>query len=319
MFDSQLLLGLAIGVILGATFAILYMKRMAKAQYASLPMYAPSSELRDLSTAAIAQSYGKTSPACGNSAQGGGTAGSTIDIDEDSFVDAESGSDEESGHRTARYGRGLLLPTVACLERALILNGDGDAVEVWRIPLFEALESYATVLNALGGNMGSYLSANISKLHSSKAHSSELSYRPWLLSELAVHSATGFQSYVDDSAWMANLWIAWTLQFFVCFFELVCSGRSTSECVETAYNNTLYNHHNFFQRQTFRLAMKRMPERTEIISKLRGDDASIPDHEVLQMLNTFVAFGSPLVRFCLQMNEEVSKAMQDALVASRRR
>merc|ERR1712060_578627 len=62
------------------------------------------------------------------------------------------------------------------------------------------------------------------KLRRSKADANLTGYKEWLLSELPVHGPS-YKEYVDDSAWMANLWIGWTLEFFVEMFAKLHGGR----------------------------------------------------------------------------------------------
>merc|ERR1719401_1723904 len=118
--------------------------------------------------------------------------------------------------------------------------------------------------------MGSHIEGNVQKLRKSKADPNKEGYRDWLLSELPVHEATGYKEYVDESAWMANLWIGWTLEFFVEFFAALHDGKDTKQSVDLAYKNTLYNHHNFFQRTAFMTAVRQLPSRDDIFAKLKG-------------------------------------------------
>merc|ERR1719237_1585114 len=117
------------------------------------------------------------------------------------------------------------------------------------------------VLDQMGGGMGSCLETNTKKLRNSKASASEEDYRAWMRSELPVHAAAGYKGYVDDSAWMANLWLWWTMEFFVEFFSAIAESNSDMKArVDEAYKKTLYLHHNFFQRSLFTAAMKKLPE-----------------------------------------------------------
>uniref|UniRef100_A0A7S3SRW2 Glycolipid transfer protein domain-containing protein n=1 Tax=Strombidinopsis acuminata TaxID=141414 RepID=A0A7S3SRW2_9SPIT len=157
--------------------------------------------------------------------------------------------------------------------------------------------------------MGSYLLLNTKKLRASKASPEIPNYRAWCLSELPVHAATGYKSYVDDSAWMANLWLGWTMEFFVEMFALLHEGRDTKASVEIAYKQTLEQHHNFFQRTAFQQAVKQLPVRQKMIAALQGSSAKSLD--VVRDMGDFVAFGRPIVRFCLQLNEELSSRMTE--------
>jgi len=187
-------------------------------------------------------------------------------------------------------------------------------VRLQREPFVQGLEAYAQVLDALGGKMGGYLLDNVRKLRGSRASAAEADYRAWLLSELPVHGASGYKEYVDPSAWMGNLWIGWLLEFFVEFFAQLHGGGSTRESVDKAYQQTLYNHHNFFQRTAFTAAVKQIPDRERLLQALRGaEGASAAD--VLRDLGSFVELGRPIVRYCLQVNDELDRTMQ----AERRR
>lgn len=180
-------------------------------------------------------------------------------------------------------------------------------MKILRIPFVDALEAYVAVLDQVsGGQMGRYLTNNIKKLRSSKAKQAELDYRAWLLSELPVHKSTGYKSYVDDSAWMGNLWLGWTLEFFVEMFALVHEGKDTKTSVDRAYEQTLYNHMSFFERQSFTMAMSQLPARKKMLEMLRGDaDAE----DVKRDIGTFVSLGRSVVRTMIQLNGEVEQRM----------
>merc|ERR1712232_646640 len=123
--------------------------------------------------------------------------------------------------------------------------------------------------------MGKYLTDNTVKLKNSKADRSLEYYRPWLLSELPVQGPY-YKGYKDDSAFMGNLWIAWQMEFFVELFANVHQGMESAAAVNDAFDKTLYNHYNLFQRQGFHAAMRGMPSRTVMIDKLR-DEAEVAD------------------------------------------
>ncbi|CAK0894999.1 unnamed protein product, partial [Prorocentrum cordatum] len=80
-------------------------------------------------------------------------------------------------------------------------------------------------------------------------------YRAWLVSELPVHAATKYREYLDNSAWMANLWIGWSLEFFVELFAHLHKGQDTKAGVDLAYKQTLSKHHNI--RRPGRVWMRR--------------------------------------------------------------
>ncbi|CAK0827654.1 unnamed protein product [Prorocentrum cordatum] len=202
---------------------------------------------------------------------------------------------------------GLLGPTVRNFERALEGRGAGTPREVRRVPLLEGLEAYASALDAMGGNMGSYLVANTKKLRASKADPGEGGYRAWALSELPVHERNGYKGYVDDSAWMANLWIGRMLEFFVELFAQLSGGAETGSAAEVAYRQTLQNHHSFLQRAAFTQAIKQLPDRRHILARLKGS-AELGDAE--RDISEFVALGRPIASFCLRLNEELDARLQ---------
>jgi len=205
--------------------------------------------------------------------------------------------------------RGALWPVVERFESAVGPAGAaGSVAEVQRDPFVDGLQAYAGLLDKMGGSMGSYLETNIKKLKNSKADRTKPGYRDWLLSELPVHQASGYREYVDESAWMANLWLGWTLEFFVEFFAQLREGKETKPSADVAYEKTLSHHHNFFQRNAFKAAVGRLPRREDILVALQGS-ASTSDAE--QELAAFVAVGRPLVAFCLKTNEMLSNRLQE--------
>ncbi|CAK0846680.1 unnamed protein product [Prorocentrum cordatum] len=202
---------------------------------------------------------------------------------------------------------GLLGPTVRNFERALEGRGAGTPREVRRAPLLDGLEAYASALDAMGGNMGAYLVANTKKLRASKADPGEGGYRAWALSELPVHERNGYKGYVDDSAWMANLWVGRMLEFFVELFAQLSGGAETGTAAEVAYRQTLQNHHSFLQRAAFTQAIKQLPDRRHILARLKGG-AELCDAE--RDISEFVALGRPIAGFCLRLNEELDARLQ---------
>mmetsp|Transcript_59914 Transcript_59914/g.129924 ORF Transcript_59914/g.129924 Transcript_59914/m.129924 type:complete len:342 (-) Transcript_59914:78-1103(-) len=202
---------------------------------------------------------------------------------------------------------GLLDPVVSNFQSALVTGSDAAGTKLRKVPFFEGLENFAVVLDQLGGSMGSYLLTNTQKLRKSKASKSEEDYREWLLSELPTHAANGYKGYVDNSAWMANLWIGWTMEFFVEFFALLEASRDTKKSVDTAYNKTLYNHHHFHERMLFKQAVKALPEYDQLLRRLAGKGSP---QEAASALSAFVTLGRPVYGYCLKMNEELAKLME---------
>jgi len=204
--------------------------------------------------------------------------------------------------------KSLLGPTNRIFSEALSCSSDGQVVSMKRTEFVEGVESIAELLDQLGGGMGSYLVTNTKKLRNSKASASEEDFRAWMRSELPVHAAAGYKGYVDESAWMANLWIWWTLEFFVELFAGVVESTSDMKvCADEAYKKTLYNHQNFFQRTAFQAAMKKLPDRAGVTVKFQGD--ATPD-DVFRDVATFISLGRPLVRYLGEINEEVDTLLQ---------
>jgi len=189
-------------------------------------------------------------------------------------------------------------------------EGDTKLPEVQRVSFIEGLCAYAKALDALGGNMGSYVTQNVDKLSRSKASSSSSGYREWLLSELPMHAATGYKGYLDDSAWMANLWIGWTLEFWMEFWAELHKGSETKQSAALAYKRSLTHHHNMFQRAGFNSAVGRMPSRAKLLELIAGDAEAGVD--VIADLGELVDVGWVLVEFCLRVNAELDHLLQQA-------
>jgi len=218
-------------------------------------------------------------------------------------------------HKVGTSRASLLTPALRRFEAATgsdigqSPSADAEVNEIDREAFVSGLEDFAELLDNIGGSMGSYLTTNIQKLRNSKARNDKTGYREWLLSELPTHKATGYREYVDDSAWMANLWIGWSLEFFVEMFAQLHKGRGTAQSVEEAYYKTLYEHHNFFQRTSFLAAMKRLPGRGQLMTILSGKGS---DSDVQRDLGDFVEQGRSLVKFCLFVNEELDGQLKFA-------
>jgi len=207
----------------------------------------------------------------------------------------------------------LLSPLVDEFEAAV--RGSKTIVrDIDRAAFVNGLEEYARILDRIVAGMGSYLATNIKKLQNSKADSDQAGYRDWLITELPLHKATGYREYVDDSAWMANLWIGWALEFCVEMFAEIQSGKGTTQSVEQAYHRTLHGHHNFFQRAAFVALVKKLPCREQLLELLSGSGGA---SDVLRDMEHLVASGRLLVKFCLQVNDELDAKRQVAHDAER--
>lgn len=230
--------------------------------------------------------------------------------EQNSFIAAQAPDSTRSTSSRAP-APGHLEPVVRHFEAAVVVGGEGgEAAELLRVSFVSGMEAYVSVLNRLSGGMGDYLDANVKKLKASKADPSVKHYRAWILTELPVHGPK-YQGYVDNSAFMGNLWIAWTLEFFVEFFAELSQGKETKGsggAVELAYNRSLYNHQNYFQRQSFYMAMKGLPSRSEMLNLLK-DTAQIED--AIREVTAFVMVGRIIVKFLLDTNEVVSKEIEE--------
>eukprot|EP00438_Fugacium_kawagutii_P019435 Skav224447 [mRNA] locus=scaffold3543:100465:103320:- [translate_table: standard] len=87
------------------------------------------------------------------------------------------------------------------------------------------------------------------------------SYRAWLLSDTAVHAATGYQ----DKGGGNTLAPPWQGQF-----SLLAENLDTSDAVNLAYSRSLQKHHSFLQRQAFSLVYSQLPARDELMKILEG-------------------------------------------------
>jgi len=204
--------------------------------------------------------------------------------------------------------KSLMGPLNIIFSEALSLGSDGQVVSMKRSGFVKGMENLTALLDQLSGGMGSYIENNVKKLLNSKASASEEDYQAWMRSELPVHAAAGYKGYVDDSAWMANLWIWWTLEFFVEMFAGVVESTSSMKvCADEAFKKTLYNHQNFFQRTAFTTAMKALPDRNALIAKFQGDET--PD-DVLLDIATFVSLGRPLCSYLGEINGQVDNLLQ---------
>jgi len=204
--------------------------------------------------------------------------------------------------------KSLMGPLNIIFSETLSLGSDGRVVSMKRSGFVKGMQNFTALLDQLGGGMGSYIENNVKKLQNSKASASEEDYQAWMRSELPVHAAAGYKGYVDDSAWMGNLWIWWTLEFFVEMFAGVVESTSSMKvCADEAFKKTLYNHQNFFQRTAFTTAMKKLLDRNALIAKFQRDGT--PD-DVLLDVATFVSLGRPLCTYLGEINGQVDNLLQ---------
>lgn len=225
-----------------------------------------------------------------------------------------SGNKESEAQQAALVPQqlGLVGPVVQKLENCLILDG-GQVTSFKKVEFIEALEAVAAVLDkALGGGMGSYMVVNIEKLRKSKAPSTKDCYRTWLLSELPIHKATGYKSYVDESAFMANLWIGWQLEFFAELFRLLHQGDDVKTCVNNAYAKTLKTHHNMFQSGAFYAAARQLPSKEKFFETLQGSEPNKATvAEVKEAVGAFAKSTKTISDFCGRMVKEIETKMAE--------
>jgi hypothetical protein len=227
----------------------------------------------------------------------------TADQPEAASLPAEAPQEDPPGNKS------LVGPSNRSLSEALSLGSDGRLVSLNRRGFLEFMDSTTALLDLVsGGSIGSYLQPNIKKMRNSKASASEDNYRAWMLSELPVHAAAGYKGYVDNSAWMANIWTWWTLEFFIELFAGIVESTSSMKVLAAeVHNRTLYNHQNFFQRTAFTTGMKQLPDRNGLLGKLHGEGT--PD-DVLRDLATLVSLGRPLITYLGEVNGAVENLLQ---------
>lgn len=195
-------------------------------------------------------------------------------------------------------------PSACLLKSALAWPASGRPAEaggaaepLHRTDLLEGLDAFAVALEALASGTGRPLQDNVGKMRRSKATEPDAGdYRAWLLSEAPVHASWGHRGYVDDSAWMANLWTGWILEFFVELLALVHAGGEVAGSCQSAYGSTLRAHHNALQRVAFGQALKKLPARPRLMASLGGADN----------IGAFVETGRRVYRCCLALDEELA-------------
>jgi len=214
-----------------------------------------------------------------------------------------TGSEGSGPHQEpcATDASGALEPAVQHLRAALVVEEGEKVLELRRAPLIAGLEAFGQALNKVGGGMGTYLLSEVDKFRRSQAKSAEEDYRPWLLSEMPVHAATDYESFVEDSACMANLSAARALEFYAQFLALLRDGLETSTGLDMAYRKTLQNHHDLFQRLAFSTAARQLPCRQRLLQQLEGGGGQ-----------EATGLARRVVHFCLQVDQELQAKMQES-------
>lgn len=189
------------------------------------------------------------------------------------------------------------------------VGSSGELRDLARVPFLMAMEAFAVALGRINDKLPSYFLKNTRKLRRSRASTKSWSYRPWILSELPVHvQTTRCRGYADDSAWMANLWLGFTLDFFVEMLALLHEGADTKTSTSTAYRKTLYNNLGFVERQAFSVAIACMPAREDLLQRWEADGAGA--EEVTQDVGDLVGFARPIVIYCAKVNKELDQLRQ---------
>lgn len=191
-------------------------------------------------------------------------------------------------------------------------SADNRIDEVQRMPFVEGLEAFASALDLIAAGLGSHLKINIDKLSRLKASAMDAGYRQWLLSELPVHAASSYKSFVEDSAWTAHLWIGRILGFWAEFFAEFNDGRETASCASLSYKRTLANHHNPSQRGAFNTVVGWMPARGQLLRSLEG--TSTAEVDVVADLVEFVTMGRLLADYCLRVAVDLSERLSQERV-----
>mmetsp|Transcript_34145 Transcript_34145/g.77922 ORF Transcript_34145/g.77922 Transcript_34145/m.77922 type:complete len:411 (-) Transcript_34145:44-1276(-) len=212
---------------------------------------------------------------------------------------------------------GLMWPANSLFEQAMSLTV--AEVEAGMLPEANALkkaefvsglERLAIALDQVGGAMGSYFTTNTQKFRNAEARgfSEAIGYREWLLDEVDLHASKGFKEYVDESAWMGNLWTGWLLEFWTEVFVGLHKGVETKRSVDEAYEKTLAKHHNLLQRMAFFAAVKTLPNRLVVFDRLS------PKREIAEAeIAALIVLIRVLARFCVDANAEI-----EALMSQRR-
>lgn len=226
-----------------------------------------------------------------------------------------SGAGGGFGGGGAGGGRGetLLRPAIALFTAAV----EAPAAEVGaaaavpamrRAPLIDGLEMCAYALDHFG--LGSYMHTNVKKLRKARASEAEQDYGAWLLSELPTHAKTKYKEFVDDSAFMGNLWLCWILDFYVAMCRGLVGGAETRVAINQAYQRTLSTHHNWMQRQLFNASVAtKTPARPKFFEALRGSAES--PAAVMEDLQAFADVGATVAEGLRRVNEVVCTRMQE--------
>mmetsp|Transcript_63591 Transcript_63591/g.110828 ORF Transcript_63591/g.110828 Transcript_63591/m.110828 type:complete len:458 (+) Transcript_63591:56-1429(+) len=222
----------------------------------------------------------------------------------------------EPAKRAQKASAGPLGRTNKRLRNAVRFDRSGKVIAANKDKLIQSFEDFTAVLDKLGG-IGRFLSGNIKKMKNAKVASGD-DYAQWLLSELPVHAAKQYKDVADPSAAVANMWIAWILEFFVECFANIQKGQETAESIDDAYKRTLSSHHNYVMRKAFLAGVSgQMPSRQQFLLLLRGGSSdggnrspAIQDPTAIQEVEEFVKIGRGVVRYMKDLNDDVFQSLE---------
>lgn len=221
-------------------------------------------------------------------------------VDEDKAVDAAD-EKKESG---AVSKKSSTLGVITQNWRRAVVGEASTATALVKTPLLLGSDGMVDVLNALSKGLGDYLKADLEKVRKSKAPELEDGddYKQWLLGEMPVHAATRYRGYVDDSAFMGQLWVGRQLEFWVEVFAGLKAGKGTKEAADVAYQGTLKKHHGFMQVAAFTGALKGLPDRQALMGALQGEAENA---DFAADLEEFVSLGRPIAKYMLVLDKEI--------------
>lgn len=199
---------------------------------------------------------------------------------------------------------GVLRPVIAQLKKAAMLDTEQQVTDLQSADFLDGLQAFTLVLELVGWHVNDLLTTDLEKLRRSMAKYGKASYREWLQNEIPVHAESGYKEYADESAAMANLWVARNLRFFAEMFGLLADGHETSDAVHVAYSRTLQDHHGFIQRQAFFLVMAQIPDGAQLLKVLEGE-VLIGAEKVVQELLELSDVGTRISDYLFRMDRDI--------------
>ncbi|CAE7649252.1 unnamed protein product [Symbiodinium sp. CCMP2456] len=199
---------------------------------------------------------------------------------------------------------GVLRPVIVQLKKAAMLDTEQQVTDLLSEDFLEGLQAFTLVLELVGWHVNDLLTTDLEKLRRSMAKYGKASYREWLQNEIPVHAESGYKEYADESAAMANLWVARNLRFFAEMFGLQADGHETTDAVRVAYSRTLQDHHGFIQRQAFFLVMAQIPDGAKLLRVLEGE-VLIGTEKVVQELLELSDVGTRISDYLFRMDRDI--------------